>query len=206
METRTLQLRLDPAEGDSRIVRGYAAVYDQFSVDMWGMRERIAPGAFGESLRSAAHDILALWSHDTGKPLASRDAKSLTLREDDHGVAFEMDLSAGISWVKDAYEAIRGGLISKMSIGFEVVDDEWGTEDKKTIRTVKKGELFEVSPVAFPAYTGTEAEAAARSLRSAHEQFLARTGAASDSGKAASGIDLDLLIAINQSKQRGARV
>lgn len=200
LETRTLELRIDPPEGDSRTVRGYAAVFDQLSVDMWGMQERIRPGAFRESLKSAAHDILALWSHDPSKPLAARSAKTLDLREDDHGLAFEMDLSAGMSWVRDAYEAIRSGVIGKMSIGFSVVDDEWATEGKKTIRSLKNVDLYEVSPVAFPAYEGTEAEA--RSLKSAYEKHIAQTGAASGGETRSAAVDLDLLLAINNSKRR----
>lgn len=195
---RALELRVDPADGDSRIVRGYAAVFDQLSVDMWGMQERIRPGAFRESLKSAGHDILALWAHDTSKPLASRAAKTLELREDDHGLAFEMDLSSTISWVRDSYEAIRSGLVGKMSFGFSVIDDEWSTEGKKTIRSIKNLDLYEVSPVAFPAYEGTEAEA--RSLKAAHEQFLAKTGAASARDERSP--DVELLLAINKSKER----
>lgn len=198
--TRTLELRLDPAESESTIVRGYAAVFDQLSVDMWGMQERIRPGAFRESLGSITHDILALWSHDPSKPLASRSANTLTLREDKHGLAFEMDLSAGMSWVRDAHAAIRSGVISKMSIGFSVMDDDWATEGGKTIRSLKNVDLYEVSPVAFPAYAGTEAEA--RDLKSAYEKHIAQTGAASGGETRSAGVDIDLLLAINQSKRR----
>ncbi len=197
---RALELRVDPADGDSRIVRGYAAVFDQLSVDMWGMQERIRPGAFRESLKSAGHDILALWAHDTSKPLASRAAKTLDLREDDHGLAFEMDLSSTISWVRDSYEAIRSGLVGKMSFGFSVIDDEWSTEGKRTIRSIKNLDLYEVSPVAFPAYEGTEAEA--RDLKSAYENHIAKTGAASEGDTRSAAAEIDLLLAINQSKRR----
>ena len=44
------------AEGGALLV-GYAAVFDSLSVEMWGWREKIAPGAFTASL---GDDVRAL--------------------------------------------------------------------------------------------------------------------------------------------------
>jgi phage head maturation protease len=43
-----------------------------------------------------------------------------------------------------------------MSFGFRSVIDDWDNDDGQTIRTLIKAELFDVSPVAFPAYPATE--------------------------------------------------
>ena len=43
-----------------------------------------------------------------------------------------------------------------MSIGFVVQDDEWSTENGIDTRELKKVQLFDVSPVTYPAYTATD--------------------------------------------------
>ena len=193
---RSLSMEVRTA-ADGKVVQGYAAVFNSRSAEMWGMFEEIAPGAFKRSLGTKDHDIVGLWSHDTSRPLASRDAGTLKLSEDKRGLSFEMDLSAGPSWVADAYEAIRTGTVRKMSIGFSVLGEEWRKESGAAIRTLTDVELFEVSPVVFPAYGDTEAEA--RELRAAHDKFFAQPGAASQGEK---GPDIGLMLAINRMKAR----
>lgn len=43
-----------------------------------------------------------------------------------------------------------------MSIGFIVADDEWSTRNGMDMRELKRVQLFDVSPVTFPAYTATD--------------------------------------------------
>ncbi len=54
-------------------------------------RERIAPGAFAASLDSG-RDILALVDHDPKSLLGRTRSGTLTLREDDDGLAFDLAL------------------------------------------------------------------------------------------------------------------
>ena len=43
-----------------------------------------------------------------------------------------------------------------MSIGFIVEEDKWSTRDGMDVREIRKVQLFDVSPVTFPAYTATD--------------------------------------------------
>jgi HK97 family phage prohead protease len=115
-------------------------------------REEIAPGAFSDSL---GEDIRALMNHNTGIVLGRTRANTLRLFEDATGLGFELDLPETTAG-RDLAESIRRGDITQMSFGFETLSDEWRMEDKAEIRTLKKIRLFEISPVAFPAYPQTE--------------------------------------------------
>jgi len=134
-------------------LRGYAAKFNVRSELIWGMfREEIAPGAFSDSL---GEDIRALMNHNTGIVLGRTRANTLRLFEDATGLGFELDLPETTAG-RDLAESIRRGDITQMSFGFETLSDEWRMEDKTEIRTLKKIRLFEISPVAFPAYPQTE--------------------------------------------------
>ena len=60
MEKRTYKIEYR-AEADSRMVEGYAALYDSYSSDLGGFTERIAPGAFDETDMT---ETVALFNHD----------------------------------------------------------------------------------------------------------------------------------------------
>lgn len=156
IETRTYNVRAQPA-GGAQVVSGHAALFDALSFDMGGWRERIARGAFRKSLAGTDYDIVALWSHDPSKPLASRRNGTLTLAEDSVGLAFEMRLTSPASWVRDAFVAIESSLVAEMSFGFRIPDggDTWKKEGDTIVRTIMEAELFEISPVAMPAYPNT---------------------------------------------------
>jgi len=91
--------------------------------------------------------------------LGSTGSGKLVLREDEHGLAFEMDTTRMTPMMLDA---LRDGDL-RMSFGFRVLDQQWReTEDGTIERTLIEVDLFEVSFVINPAYPATEA--ALRSL------------------------------------------
>jgi phage head maturation protease len=47
-------------------IKGLASVYDKWSLDLGGFRERIMPGAFDRVLGEDPH-VLHTWDHDTSK-------------------------------------------------------------------------------------------------------------------------------------------
>lgn len=136
---------------------GYAAVFNSDSYDLGGFVERIAPGAFANSLRAAAageNNIYALWAHRDDAPLGSTGSGKLTLSEDAHGLAFSMDTTRMNALQLDA---LRDGDL-RMSFGFRVREDNWReTDDGSYERTLIEVDLFEVSFVISPAYPATEA-------------------------------------------------
>lgn len=163
MERRSFELR---AAREEKTLSGHAAVFNQ-RADLGWFKEEIAPGAFSDSIQS--DDIRALWNHDARIVLGRNKANTLELQEDETGLAVKIyppDTQAG----RDALVSIERGDVSEMSFGFQVIEQKWTIlDDKSELRTILKAKIFEVSPVTFPAYTGTDISA-----RSAREIYEAR--------------------------------
>jgi HK97 family phage prohead protease len=145
-------------EGETRKIKGYAAVFNAFAEIGDRFREKIAPGAFAESL--SKDDIRALWSHNPDWIIGRNKNGSLKLQEDQHGLGFELELP-DTTIGRDTFENVRSGLVTGVSFGFRVLKDSWerGQEGKPHIRTLELVELIEISPVAFPAYEQTHVAA-----------------------------------------------
>jgi uncharacterized protein len=141
-------------EGKPAKISGYAAVFESESVDLGGFTERIAKGAFAESMGG---DIRALWNHDTNQVLGRTSAGTLRVYEDAKGLAIEIDApdtQAG----RDAVTLIERRDVTGMSFGFSIPEggDNWAKVGGKWLRTLLKINLAEVSPCTFPAYPATE--------------------------------------------------
>ena len=162
MERRSLiatpELR---ASDKGKTIAGYAAVFNDVADIGGSFREIIAPGAFKGSLDN---DVRALVDHDSGRVIGRTKAGTLRMKEDDHGLAVEIDLPDTTDG-RDLAVSLERGDISGMSFGFRVTHDEWDETKEIPTRTIRAVELFEVSAVAFPAYDGTEI--ALRSLNEA---------------------------------------
>ncbi len=146
-------------DGDGKI-RGHAAVFDIESDAGRYFREKIAPGAFSESIQT--DDVRALWNHDPNYVLGRNTAGTLRLSEDSKGLAYEID-PPDTQWARDLVISIKRGDITQSSFGFEVVTQEWiEHKDELPLRIIKKAKLWDVSPVTYPFYEQTDV--AARSL------------------------------------------
>jgi len=149
-------------DGKRRIV-GHAAVFNQLSVDLGGFREQIAPGAFAETIK--IDDVRALLNHNPDFVLGRNLAKTLTLAEDARGLAIEID-PPDTQVARDLLVSLERGDINQMSFGFDVRPNgqNWAVDDDgQVIRTLTRVRLWDVSPVAFPAYLQTDV--AMRELR-----------------------------------------
>lgn len=203
LEKRSFAFEVRKAVEADRTIEGYAAMFDSLSEPMgyYGFREKISPGAFTASLASTEQDVFGLWNHNSDIPLASRSEGTLELTEDATGLAFRMQLD-DTTWGQDAFKAIQRKRVRKMSFGFEALTTDWKLIDGEEVRILEKVSLWEVSPVVFPAYTSTSAEARS-ALDEIFKQHLAQTGAASQAEQRGK---LAVLFALNQSKQRSIRV
>lgn len=153
------------ADNGVKVARGYAALFNS-EADIGGyFREVIAPGAFGETLKTA--DVRALIDHDTGRVIGRSSAGTLRLTEDEKGLSVEIDLP-DTSDGRDLAVQLERGDISGMSFGFIVTHDEWDETSDPPTRTIHAVDLREVSAVAFPAYADTEI--ALRALESAKDE------------------------------------
>jgi HK97 family phage prohead protease len=142
--------------GTVGVLTGYAAVFNSDSVRFSGWQrdwvERIAPGAFKRSLTENP-DVVALWSHDSSTPVA-RTPNTLTLAEDDKGLSVSISL-IDTSTNRDLVANVRAGIIDSMSFGFAPKKTSWEEKDGFDLRTLEDVDLFEVSPVVWPAYPDT---------------------------------------------------
>lgn len=144
-----LELRSDGGATRLRAVFPYATETELAP----GRREAVAPRAFASRI-DAGEDIHLLSGHDYTKPLASREAGSLTLRDADAGLEIEAEIDTGTSWARDFLAAHKAGLIRGLSPGFRVLPGGERIEQRgeTLVRTVTAAELFELSAVTRPAY------------------------------------------------------
>lgn len=159
-----LEIREANEESETRTISG-AIKYDTDSADMrdWFgdiIVEQIAQGAFDESLKN--RDVVGLWSHDTSKVLGNTKSGTLRIENTKNELRFELDIP-NTTVGNDAWELIKRGDVDGVSFGMKVTKDKWSTEkrdDQKIYkRTILNAELYEISPVAFPAYPANEVSA-----------------------------------------------
>lgn len=158
VNTTEFEIRQD---GDGMTFEGYAAVFNSDSEPL-PFTERVAPGAFRRTLRERS-DIKLLWNHDVGEILGSTRSGSLKLWEDGKGLRVQAQLP-DTQRGRDTAELLRSGMVDSMSFGFTVPEGgaEWSEDGR--VRTLKSVRLFEVSIVAFPAYSATAGTATVRGL------------------------------------------
>ncbi len=136
-------------------IEGYAAVFDRDSENM-GFIERIAPGAFKNALKKS--DVRALFNHDSNIILGRMSAGTLELKEDKKGL-FMSVTPPDTQLIRDmVLSPIERGDVTQQSFGFNIKSDEWKDLDKDipTRTILEVNELFDVSPVTFPAYPDTD--------------------------------------------------
>lgn len=150
-------------EGDAAPTKivGYAARFNSLSEDLGGFRERIAPGAFANAILTC--DVRALWNHDANIVLGRNMSGTLRLQENEDGLYYECD-PPNTQLVRDMVMAPIGrGDVNQCSFGFRTILDKWEEIAGETIRTLIQVDLFDVSPVTYPAYPTTDV--AVRSLQ-----------------------------------------
>jgi HK97 family phage prohead protease len=159
------------ATGDANsayAVRGTAAVYGKWSLDLGGFRERIKRGAFDEVVSSDPH-VLHLWDHDTSRVLSSTRNGTLSLDLKPGGLGYYSRV-AKTSYADDLKVLLERGDINQSSFAFTVDKDEWRITEsengaeivERTIVKVK--ELFDVTTCAMGAYPTTDAAVAVRNM------------------------------------------
>lgn len=154
------QPEIRAAEGEPQKIVGYAVLWDQQSVPIWGMfTEKFARGAFTNHMA----DVYASWCHEDDEILG-RTPSTLTLTEDDRGLKYEI---LPPNWASNHIETIQRGDVRGSSFIFRAIREEWDESDPKMpVRTVMEAELLEVSPVVNPAYPQTSV-----GMRSAQDVF-----------------------------------
>jgi hypothetical protein len=173
MERRAFEVEeLRMVEGEEPEISGYAAVFNAASEDLGGFTEKITPGAFSKSIMK--DDIRALFNHDPNYVLGRNRSGTLSMEEDVRGLRIRVKVP-NTQWARDLVESIKRGDINQMSFGFRTIKDQWEKVQNRTVRTLLEVQLYDVSPVTYPAYPQTSA-----SVRSAFESFTAESQVAAD--------------------------
>lgn len=136
-------------------------------------KEILAARAFSYRVERPDEDIHLLVGHSYDRPLASRGAGTLDLKDSDEALTFTAEITEEmqtVSYVQDFLAAYRANLIVGLSPGFRIPPErvvpnaEEVTEEDPSlgmalIRTIFAALLYEISLVTRPAYSETEVEA-----------------------------------------------
>lgn len=153
------------ADDDENVLRfgGHAAVFDEWTEipSFYGgsFLERIARGAFRKVLAEADVRFLGL-NHNPDFVMARTGPGTLRLKEDTKGLRVDADLDPRDPQVQSLQVKLERGDVSQMSFGFRVGKHEIEEDEENDVvrRTITEfSELYDVSPVTFPAYEGTDA-------------------------------------------------
>jgi HK97 family phage prohead protease len=170
IERRAFPISELRAKGENALgIRGHAAVFNSLSEDLGGFKEMIRAGAFTESIKK--DDIRSLWNHDPNFVLGRNMSGTLKLEEDGIGLRIENDFP-DTSYARDLMAVINRGDVNQMSFGFYCLRDDVRFEGGLVVRELIEAQLFDVSPVTFPAYPQTDV--AARSAQFAERIAEAR--------------------------------
>jgi HK97 family phage prohead protease len=159
--TGTIEYR---AEGDAmpKELGGIAAVVNSVT-DLGYFEEVIAPGAFDYAL-GKDYDIRCLFNHESELILGRTKSNTCKVFVNAQG-------NLEYTWIPD-YEnpthmsvvrSIMRGDITQSSFAFTIREQTWtesekyGTMGKRVVNVIE--DLYDVSPVTYPAYEDTEADA-----------------------------------------------
>lgn len=146
------------------VLTGYGAMFDTLSQNLGGFVEVIDQRAFNDTLRND-RNILGAVNHNTDWLLGTTASDTLTVDVDGVGLRYVVDLDPSDPDAQRAIAKVRSGKLRGSSFTFATREDEWGTtEEGFPLRRLLSVELFELGPVAMPAYRATEGEVALRSL------------------------------------------
>jgi len=157
-QSRSLPFVPEIRAGDDgkKKIAGYAVKWRSLSQPIWGMYlEQFERGAFTASLADSVNDIYADWQHDP-REILGRSPNTLTLREDDTGLWYEITPP---TWADKYVETIERGDVRGSSFVFisQVDERDYEADPDYVVRTVRKAILIAVSPVTNPAYLDSSA-------------------------------------------------
>ena len=146
-------------ENKQMILEGYAIKFNQPTQpkfkELYGYTEIISSRALDDTDLS---DVPLKYNHSDGKVILARTrGGTLNLIKDEIGLKIRAILNSKIPDHVSVYEAVKSGLIDKMSFGF-FEDEEMNSYDaeSRTITVNKITALTDVSVVDVPAYDSTE--------------------------------------------------
>lgn len=141
MKTKDFSLQVKDLSDDGTF-EGYGSIFG--NVDSYG--EKVMPGAFVESLathRRNGTSVLMLWQHNPDQPIGVWE----DLAEDSKGLWGKGHLILDVQKAREVHALMKRKAIGGLSIGYREQD----ADQDGNVRLLKKLDLFEISPVSFPA-------------------------------------------------------
>jgi HK97 family phage prohead protease len=163
--TSTLEVR---SEDGQEYFEGYAAKFNS-ETDLGYFAEEIAPGAFDGNLQD---DVRCLYNHEPNLVLGRTSSGTCILSVDETGLKYRSLYNPNDPDHVRVMEKIKRGDVSQSSFAFTVERESWENRDGKTSkRTIEViGQLYDVSPVTYPAYADTTVGARSlETLKKEHE-------------------------------------
>jgi HK97 family phage prohead protease len=127
------------------VFMGYASIFDD-EPDSYD--DIIEKGSFAKTLLNQGRNkngIAMLYQHDHCMPIGVWDG----IEEDNVGLKVTGKLAIKTTNGKDVYELMKMGAIKGLSIGYTVKREE--IDNERGCRILKEIDLWEISPVTFPA-------------------------------------------------------
>lgn len=130
---------------ETGVFSGYGSVFGG-DPDAYG--DIVLQGAFKSSLKRGGRNrngIVMLWSHDSKQvPGVWREIK-----EDNHGLFVKGQLLMDTQLGRETHSRLKHKAVKGLSIGYDILKKE--VDEENDIRYLKEIDLWEISPVAFPA-------------------------------------------------------
>ena len=161
---------IENKEDDKLYLEGYFIRYGEETELYEGCYEEVKKGAASDSLKT--NDIRCLFNHDTGSVLGRTGNGTLALREDDKGIYGKVEINQNDPQAMSVYAKVQRGDIDACSFGF-YIDKESNEKRNDGMKFyLEKVDVFEVSPVTFPAYPQTEVSARSRDIEQLKKRSL----------------------------------
>lgn len=140
---KTKEFRLDVKNlAEDGTFEGYGSIFG--NVDCY--RESVVKGAFSKSLKKHQQDnnpVLMLWQHSWQDPIGVWKE----LKEDDRGLYGVGEINLDVQKGREAYSLMKQRALTGLSIGYKEVK----YTDNAEVRLLEEIDLYEISPVTFPA-------------------------------------------------------
>lgn len=123
---------------------GYGSVFGELD----SYRDIVIKGAFKNTLqkfKELKRKVPMLWQHNSRQPMGVYDV----LKEDSHGLYVEGDINMKTQVGREGHALMEQGALSGLSIGYDTV--MFKDDDVKLVRELHEVDLWEISPVTFPA-------------------------------------------------------
>lgn len=157
LERRFAPVELRAVDTADPHITGRAIVFGQWSEEMYGFRETIAPGALAAC---DMVDVTLLFNHSPDTVMARTTSGTLGLSESQEGLDFDGAVDPADPDVARLIPKMRRGDVSQCSFAFTVSQDRWASDEtgRSTREILAIDKLYDVSVVTNPAYPQTSAQ------------------------------------------------